>query len=91
MSDQPASFPDDNTPDAKQSDAVPTPEELFPEGDKDEDAGESPEVRQMEAEALSHRSQPAGKTAKIGSWIILGVLGLCLLGGLVVIVARLLR
>jgi cobalamin biosynthesis Mg chelatase CobN len=91
MSDQPTSFPDDDVPDANQPDSLPIPEELSPGGDKDDDAAESPEVRQMEEEAVARRSQPSGKTAKAGSWIILAVVGTCLIVALVVVVARFLR
>jgi hypothetical protein len=40
---------------------------------------------------MATRSQPSGKTAKIGSWIILAVLGLGLIVALVVIVAMMQR
>jgi hypothetical protein len=88
MSDQPIPFPDDDAPDAPQPESLPGPEELVPGGDGDDDAAESPEVRQMEDQALATGSQPGGKTAKVGSWIILAVLGLCLIVALVVIAAR---
>ena len=57
----------------------------------DDDAAESPEVRQMEGQALATGTQPRGKTAKVGAWIILAILGLCLIVALVVIVAKVLH
>ena len=91
MSDQPISSPHEDAPDAEQPDSVPTPEQLLPDGDRADAAGESPEVRQMADQALASGSQPRGKTAKTGSWLILAVLGLCLLVALVAILARMLR
>jgi hypothetical protein len=100
MSEQPTPSPDDDALNGDQPGSVPLPEDLLPEGDEDSQAPEPPDtpdapegldVRQMEAQAIAHRSQPAGKTARIGSWIILTILALCLISGLVVIVTRLLR
>jgi uncharacterized protein HemX len=88
MSEQPIPSPDDDAPDARQPESLPTPEELVPGGDGDDDTAESPEVRQMEDQAVATGTQPQGKTAKVGSWIILAVLGLCLIVALAVIVAR---
>jgi uncharacterized protein HemX len=62
-----------------------------PTSSPDDDAPENPEVRHMEEAAMATRSQPSGRTAKVGSWIILAVLGLCLIVALVVIVSRMRR
>ena len=62
-----------------------------PTSSPDDDAPENPKVRHMEEAAMAAGSQPSGKTAKIGTWIILAVLGLCVIVALVAIVVRMLR